>query len=215
MKKLKILLICALALLPGSRDSYAQLAFNLGASFPGAVYTYNGYDSYYSKLRIGFDVGLQYNLGLNSHLDAVVSADFIRHGLGKIAKSQMGYNYANYPSYLNFPVMAGLAYKIDFDDQGFLDPSHHAFIELKGGWNASTLSRSVFFDESGTRQTVRYDVEISPAFSAGVGMRFSESGAFSVRFIYLGDITMRERGNDGSEFRYSPRMVDIRYTYFF
>lgn len=215
MNRLKILFACAVALLSGSRSSYAQLAFNVGASFPGAAYTDNGYDNYYAKLRIGFDVGLQYNWGLNHHLDAVVSADFIRHGLGKMAKSQMGYNYANYPSYLNFPLMAGLAYKIDFDDQGFLDPSHHAFIELKAGANASTLSRSVFSDESGTRQTVRYDVALSPAFSVGAGMRFSENGAFSIRFIDLGNVKMKEKGNDGSEFRYFPRMVDIGYTYFF
>ena len=215
MDRIKILFACFAALFAASQRADAQFALSLGASFPGTVYVDNGYDNYYARLRIGFDVGAQYNIRLNKYLDAVLSADFIRHGQGKMAKAQMGYNYANYPSYLNFPLMAGLAVKIDFDGEGFINPSHHAFIELKAGANASTLTREVFTDESGVRHTVHYDIGFAPALSVGAGMRFSDHGAFSIRFVDLGDIRMTEKGNSGSEFRYSPRMVDIRYTYFF
>lgn len=215
MDRIKIFFACLVAMFAATQRSDAQLALSLGASFPGTVYVDNGYDNYYARLRIGFDVGAQYNFRLNKYLDAVVSADFIRHGQGKMAKAQMGYNYANYPSYLNFPLMAGVSCKIDFDGEGFINPSHHAFIELKAGANASTLTKAVFTDGEGMRHTVRYNIGFAPAFSVGAGMRFSDHGAFSVRFVDLGDIVMTERGNSGVESRYSPRMVDIRYTYFF
>lgn len=216
MNRLKILFACAVAFVAGSHRSDAQFALSVGAAFPGAIYTYNGYDGYYAKLRIGFDIGVQYNLRLTEYLDGVVSADFIRNGLGKMAKAQMGYNYSNYPSYLNFPVMLGLSGKIDFDGQGFLDPAHHAFLEVKGGVNGSTLSRSVFTDENGVKQTLRYGIGWAPAFSVGAGMRFSDHGSISIRFADLGNIRLKEKGNsDAEELRYSPRLVELRYSYIF
>lgn len=215
MDRIKILFACLVAMFAATQRSDAQLALSLGASFPGTVYTDNGYDNYYAKLRIGFDVGAQYNFSINKYLDAIVSADFIRHGLGKMAQNQMGFEYSRYPSYLNFPLMAGVACKIDFDGQGFINPSHHAFIEVRAGANASTQTRAVFTDKNGVKQTRRYSVGFAPAFSVGAGMRFSDHGAISIRFVDIGDIRLHERGDNGSELRYSPRMVDIRYSYYF
>lgn len=166
---------------------------------------------YYSELRIGSVVGVQYNYGLTERVDLLAGFDFTDHVLGQIAMRRRGDSYKLYPSYMTFSLMAGGTFKIDFDGQGYINPAHHAFVELRSGLNFSTQSHAAL-EEGGERSTVRYRGNWSPGFSVGVGMKFSRNSSMTLRYADFGDAVVR-RGDTGDISRYSPRTVELRYTF--
>ncbi len=212
--KLKLLCV-GLAAFLGAAQADAQFALSAGASFPLSAYTENGRGNYYSQLRIGFDVGAQYNFPITEQLDAIAGVNFIRHGLGKMAQNEMGYNYSVYPAYLNFAMMAGAAWKIDFEGEGYINPDHHAFVEARLGANCSTISNATYTDSNGDEQTTRYGCAWQPCLSAGAGLKFTANSSILLRFIYLGNITVTEKGNSDSSVSYSPRVFELMYSYSF
>ncbi len=212
----KLQFLCVgLAAFLSAAQADAQFALSAGASFPLSAYTDNGRDNYYSRLRIGFDLGAQYNYPLTEHLDVIAGVNFIRHGLGKMAKNDMGYNYSVYPAYLNFATMLGAAWKIDFEGEGFLNPDHHAFVEARFGANCSTLSRAVYTGSDGEEHTTRYGCAWSPCLSAGTGIKFTDRSSITLRFLYLGNITVSEKGNSDNSVSYSPRVFELLYSFSF
>ena len=216
LNKLQILCVGLAAFLSAAQAD-AQFALSAGASFPLSAYTDNGRGNYYSKLRIGFDIGAQYNYSLTEHLDAIAGVNFIRHGLGKMAKNQMGYNYSVYPSYLNLAMMLGAAWKIDFEGEGFLNPEHHAFVEARLGANCSTVSRAVYTDGNGAEQTTRYGCAWRPCWSAGAGLKFTSHSSISLRYLDLGcgKVSVNEKGNGDASVSYSPQVFEVLYSYSF
>lgn len=212
--KLKFFYV-GLAALIGAAQADAQFALSAGISFPGSAYTDNGIGNYYSKLRIGFDIGAQYNLEVTQHLDATASVDFIRHSLGKMARNAMGYNYSVYPSYINCAMMLGAAYKIDFEGEGYLDPEHHAFVEARLGTNYSNLSRAVYTGDDGGEHTTRYGGAWRFCWAAGVGIRYTEDSSISLRYLNLGNVQVSEKGDGDNRVGYSPRVVELLYSYWF
>ncbi len=214
LNKLKFFCV-GLAAFIGAAQADAQFALSAGVSFPGSAYTDNGHGNYYSQLRIGADIGAQYNLALTERLDATGSVNLIRHTLGKMARNEMGYNYSVYPSYVNCAMMLGAAYKIDFEGEGFLNPGHHAFIDARLGANYSNLSRAVHTSDDGSEHTTRYDGAWRFCWAAGVGIRFSEKSSISLRYLDLGDVQVSEKGNADSRVSYTPRMVELLYSYWF
>ncbi len=214
LNKLQILCVGLAAFLSAAQAD-AQFAICAGASFPLSAYTDNGRGNYYSQLRIGFDIGAQYNYALTEHLDALAGVSFIRHGLGKIAKNDMGYNYSVYPAYLNFAAMLGAAWKIDFEGEGFLNPDHHAFVEARFGANCSTLSRAVYTGSDSETHTTRYGCAWRPCWSAGAGLKFTGRSSITLRYLDLGDVTVSEKGNSDNSVSYSPRVFELLYSYSF
>lgn len=209
MRKSILFTLCclsALAALPAA----AQVGISAGLSFPGKDMRDNG-TGYYSELRIGSVVGIQYNYGLTERVDLLAGFDFTDHILGQMAMRRMGDNYKLYPSYMTFSMMVGGAYKIDFDGQGFINPAHHAFVELRSGLNFSTHSHAVL-ESDGGRSTVKYKGSWSPGFSVGVGMKFSPRSSIALRYSDFGDAVVRCE-DTGVVSRYSPRTVELRYTF--
>ena len=216
LNKLQILCVGLAAFLSAAQAD-AQFALSAGASFPLSAYTDNGRGNYYSQLRIGFDIGAQYNYSVTEHLDAIAGVNFIRHSLSKRARDYMGYSYSVYPSHLNLAMMLGAAWKIDFEGEGFLNPEHHAFVEARFGANCSMVTRAVSTDSDGAERTTRYGCAWRPCWSAGAGLKFTSHSSITLRYLDLGcgRVSVHEKGNGDASVSYSPQVFEVLYTYNF
>jgi len=235
MKNVKKAIALVAVIFGVSMSSFAQngLSVRVGGNFPMGAFAEGGslsdiaLNNASSKLggaATGFNAGLKYQFGLLGNLSAFASADLFYNGL----KSDLKEDFlkldedADFPSYLNIPVMIGANYTI-LDIIGTT-----LWAEAGIGVNLRNISESSA-ELAVVETEASYNMAATFAWQAGVGVSVSGKVSLGLHYYAFGSSEIKgERikeagfggisGNLKEEFqkgKLNPSMIVIRLGYHF
>ena len=214
MKKIvKVLALAAMLVMGGQAMAQTRGAMFLSASFPLKDYAdFDGFDDFALTALdadadecgtgIGFNVGFKwyFNVGVEG-LGVMLSLDGIYNGPNADLKSAYrdmestfngqiynnSFKYNSKPQFINAPLMLGLNYIYHFN------PNLGIYVEAGAGANfrfitgMETVGKSTLLNvETQTTTTQKYDMGISFAYQAGIGIEVARNLVIGCSFYDLG-----------------------------